>query len=1358
MSDIKGSGKKASTIKGKIVKGLKYSLYVFCCLAAIFGYWILFTGNAIQTAINTVPRVSQVQLSATVTEGSLYQGISIVNIDVNVADTRITVEQLALQWQPFALFSGELYFPYFTLDSVEVSLPEASGEETENQAKADTPLTIPADMMAGIPVLVIDQFKLDKLSIISAANETPFRLQQFDFKLNYVNGQYHLYDVAISNDKTDIKADAKLGVASPFQSNVNSQISITLDEHAPLGVDLKLQGNLNALTADINLRERLEANVVIHAKDIINNLQWDASINMDSVALRRIKSDLPDINVGIAVDATGDMTKLRGKGRVTVSDDGALSIAIDQEIETPAEAKTNNKVNFNLTFHAEKPNPEVFDGEVLIDWSELNWLLAEQKMNIHSKAGEVKLNRLLNHNTLTALTNLQINDIPLNLDLTLTNSGEHIAIEKLLVTSKEVEMNITGKFDQGSQELQLDSLWNIVDLAIPQIKERINSTGKASITGTLDNYALRSHLTASGLNIPKFDLSLPLKGNLNGVIIDNAELLTLNGKLSTSGDISWQDQLSLNFNWQGDDFNPGALWTDWQGKIASKGEIGIIKTEDVLQWTLQPSTLYGSLRNLPLSLNLSGHSVNEKSNNIAVEGLYANAAVSIHGEVGDKLNLNWQLGSSDLSQVYPELGGNLSSDGQLTGSADTPKIKAKVSGKNIFTPWASSEAVAADINADLSLDAMINADITLKNVTYATTSINDLEIKVDGRNSQHQFSIQSSMPDLEVRLAGEGALQNKSWTGLLSTLEVEHETYKKWQLNQTATVSVSPDLIRLQALCLMQSAASVCTDLSLQRLTQQWEVNANASEISLNYLQQNVPETLTLNGHTQAQLHLAGKAERPITGQGSFSIPRGHVDIAITDDVIKTIPLDQTLFEFKLENGFLTGSGELPASGADIKTLKTHFQLGDFRQKDLAAENLNINAELQAGIADLSLVSAIAPQIIEVKGSLDIDLLFKDRLSHPIYDGKVILSNAGFSSPDLGIQIKNMGLQGNKLLENQFEIKGEMQSGNGTLNLKTIVELEKDKELNLDINLKGEQFEVVNLPELWALVSPDISGKWSSSNESFQGALLIPEATINLDEVVVSSSTSQDEFIVNEQIEAETAAINRKINIKVILGQAVVIKGKGISGNLVGELALSTNKKGETIGNGEILIDKGKYSAYGQDLVIKEGRLIYRNAALDDPVLSIVAVREVDGITVGLKVSGYITNPEVSLFSSKSLPQEQIISYIVFGRPLSSLSSSEGSDLIGAAANLGLRNSGLITEKVASTFGLDEFTVGGASAQSASVSVGKYLNPKLYLSYGLGIFDKLSTVRLRYELSKRFSIETESGSEMGADIFYRIER
>jgi len=54
--------------------------------------------------------------------------------------------------------------------------------------------------------------------------------------------------------------------------------------------------------------------------------------------------------------------------------------------------------------------------------------------------------------------------------------------------------------------------------------------------------------------------------------------------------------------------------------------------------------------------------------------------------------------------------------------------------------------------------------------------------------------------------------------------------------------------------------------------------------------------------------------------------------------------------------------------------------------------------------------------------------------------------------------------------------------------------------------------------------------------------------------------------------------------------------------------------------------------------------------------------------------------------------------------------------------------------------------------------VGKYLSPKLYVSYGLGLFDPITTLRVKYALSSHWKLVSESSSEAsGGDVLYMIE-
>ena len=56
-----------------------------------------------------------------------------------------------------------------------------------------------------------------------------------------------------------------------------------------------------------------------------------------------------------------------------------------------------------------------------------------------------------------------------------------------------------------------------------------------------------------------------------------------------------------------------------------------------------------------------------------------------------------------------------------------------------------------------------------------------------------------------------------------------------------------------------------------------------------------------------------------------------------------------------------------------------------------------------------------------------------------------------------------------------------------------------------------------------------------------------------------------------------------------------------------------------------------------------------------------------------------------------------------------------------------------------------------------SLVLGKYLSPRLYVSYGISLIEEINTLKLRYTIGDRWTVSVESGSETGADVEYRIE-
>jgi len=94
-----------------------------------------------------------------------------------------------------------------------------------------------------------------------------------------------------------------------------------------------------------------------------------------------------------------------------------------------------------------------------------------------------------------------------------------------------------------------------------------------------------------------------------------------------------------------------------------------------------------------------------------------------------------------------------------------------------------------------------------------------------------------------------------------------------------------------------------------------------------------------------------------------------------------------------------------------------------------------------------------------------------------------------------------------------------------------------------------------------------------------------------------------------------------------------------------------------------------------------------------------------------------------------------------------------------AALALGIAGGDFLAHRVGDQFGFDDVRVeGNDSGDQASLVVGRYLSPKMYVSYGVGLAESINLLNLRYQLAERWHLEAESGQVQGADLFFTIER
>ena len=145
-------------------------------------------------------------------------------------------------------------------------------------------------------------------------------------------------------------------------------------------------------------------------------------------------------------------------------------------------------------------------------------------------------------------------------------------------------------------------------------------------------------------------------------------------------------------------------------------------------------------------------------------------------------------------------------------------------------------------------------------------------------------------------------------------------------------------------------------------------------------------------------------------------------------------------------------------------------------------------------------------------------------------------------------------------------------------------------------------------------------------------------------------------------------------------------------------------------------------------------------------------------MTAGIRVTGTAESPQVTLFSTPQLSEQETLSYLIRGEGLGSEEGSSASMMTSMLIGVGTsQGSGILSEvgDAVGLRGLGVDTTGTGDLQQVVVSA--YVLPGLQVKYGVGIFDSLATLTLRYRLMPRLYLEAVSGVEQALDLLYRFE-
>ncbi len=1024
------------------------------------------------------------------------------------------------------------------------------------------------------------------------------------------------------------------------------------------------------------------------------------------------------------------------KSRINQQLTGPLQLTLNAEIDDLLE-QLNWQINVDVTeFDATKLNP---------DWPTLT--------------GKLTLNGKGDLSTANIAASLQGKHPELGLfdaDVRLQRlSDNSIHIEHLMLHGpvNDSRIQVRGQWLPNSEGGSITAALNWQNLLWPLTAPPLfdSTIGSGWIVGNSHQYQLG---LATELSIPQAPVSTvyaSAKGNLDGLDLDSLRVTTLDGEITARGNLAWSPNLVWQAQLSGRDINPVSHWPEWPGQfkttLSSSGHIKngqLIATTDI-------SELSGILR---------GHSVSLRSNfDWRDNGLDIGhfdfrsdtSQMSAQGRIGDALNLNIAIDANDLGDFYPKAKGQLNAEALLTGPKTSPTIATSFKAKTLHLPGYDIANLDGTLAMDLFNWQKVDIQLTAQSLKLKDYKLQSLAINADSHHLE--FKAISDAISAQVKLIGKPV--DKGWQGKIEQFDINSQRFADWQLKQPAKLVVSQKSLFTDELCLLSNQqASLCASVNYDG--EQWQSSLVSSQLPLSLASPFLPPDLTLEGVADASAELTFQMPDQLMGQAQIDFPAGAISYPLLIGERDRWQYQRGKASIIMDEQGLQANAQVAINNGD--QFKAKLTLPGAKLLALDQQNQALQASVVLAVHDLGLFEAMVTDIYDLRGEADLNISAAGTLAHPRFTGQAHLLNGSLRIPRLGLNIDQISFNSQSKGLETLDFNLEAHSGNGNLVVEGRTSLDRGAGWPTQISIKGKEFEISRIPEARVLLTPDLQVKLKNRKIDIEGKVHIPYAKLQPKDITTASRVSADAVIVDgEQPALEKWAIRSKIRLT--LGEQVSFYGFGFEGRFGGSLLLQDEPGQLTAATGEITIPEGRYRAYGQRLDVEHGRLLYTGGPLSNPGLDFRAVRKVNSVTAGLKIGGSLNQPRIDLFSIPAMGQTDTLAYLLLGRPIENTSDEEGAMMAKAVLALGLSGGDRLARTLGNRFGLDEMRVESSDGgDQASLVMGRYLSPKLYISYGVGLIEAINTFNVRYQISDRLQLKGESGEHQSADFLYTIER
>ncbi|MFC0309584.1 translocation/assembly module TamB domain-containing protein [Gallibacterium trehalosifermentans] len=1290
----------------QIFKWSTISLLVLCLFIVIALITLLNNQNAQQKLLTFVDQQLN-DLTIGQISGNLQQGLQLDNVSYRTTGVDVKVAHLLLQLDTNCLWQAKICINQLNITEPKIAIDTSQFSANQQQDDRSSGLVMPVNI--DLKQLNINQLdlQLDNQQILLDHFSTGLlatRDLQFNLLPTLINGLQVIETIHTPNQlplttKAKVKPQSK---ASPTDwDSLKQQLQQPL-LHANSAFKLPLTVHIDDLTAKNWLYQKRSAKGKILSEIKMPTLTLQASADQNSITLNKLT-------------LVSSVLDLSAQGELQQADHYPLQLTLNGKL------------------HQQRENTQQKSATITLPESQFS---LQVQGNLYQQ---------------------------LTTDITITGLADAKLTAQVALAEPKLPLMINLAIQQAKYPLYLAKEANPSTDQIRLVKTNL------AITGNVLDYQASLQGNLSGMITPTVDLNLKGNGSIDSFTLQQATLANVNGNIGLQGTVSWRNGIAWDSQLDLQHVNMSRYFhfVDWlatlSGQLVSSGQINA----EGWQVNIPLIELNGHADNKPISLK---GDITLNNETLLMSQLfdfhYGDNHLAFYGKLGKESLFNLTIDAPNLAGFYKGLEASGKGTAQITGDIQHPEIDVDLTVPHLKVANVLLQKlnVKSKIQSDQQ-NIRGNLDLDIAQFKYGeNVQLKQISLKAKGDEKQHTLSLYSQGKPVAFNtdLQGHFDRPTQVWQGEFNNTQF-NTLIGKFNTNKVINVNYkhNEQQATISSHCWQHDSLPLC-------FPQQFTTGINGhipfklEKANLDFLK----HILTDNTKLHSQFNLAGEVNWYQDKPFDFTVNLESSSFSLIQKIDYRqfkLELDKLSLESHIKDNNLTTKGDIKIHNNGI--LKTHLTLNDL----LGTPTLS--GTLVAEHLKLAFIKQLLNPGDNIDGNLNTNLTFSGNVSAPQLHGKVSLTHLTSSMPALPFNITD-GFANLVFNGNHSTLNGEIVTKEGRLQLKGNSNWQVLNRWSANLSATSEKFSLT-IPDLAKLtIVPNIHLYAQPNHFNIEGKIDVPFANIEIEQLPESAlGVSADEVILEKKPKLSTQQKLDKFSektgtvlstdIMITLGQRVRVSAYGLKSQLEGNL--NVRQQDNQLGLfGQIHLLNGRYASFGQDLLIRKGEIIFSGLP-SQPTLNIEAIRnpnamETNTVTAGIRVSGLAESPTIQVFSEPSMSQDNALSYLLTGRALSSENSGSGASLGAALISLSLSKTGKAVGQLGETFGIKSLNLEtqGLGDQS-QVVVSGYITPRLQVKYGVGLFEPLAELTLRYRLLPKLYLQSVSGTSQAVDLLYQFE-